>query len=88
LTVPVFSGLVVAMVSVASTVSEKVADAVFCAESVTVTTMLNVPAAVGVPEIRPRVERLRFGGNDEPLAAAQVQLYVPVPPVAAKVVTG
>ena len=89
LAVPVFSGLVVVMVSVASTVSEKVADAVFCAESVTVTTMLNVPAAVGAPEIRPAVERLSPAGNDEPLAAAQVQLYpVPVPPVAANVVAG
>ena len=89
LAVPVFSGLAVVIASVASTVSEKVADAVFCAESATVTTMLNVPAAVGAPEIRPAVERLSPAGNDEPLAAAQVQLYpVPVPPVAAKVVTG
>ena len=78
---PVFSGLVVVMVSVASTVSEKVDDAVLSAESVTVTTMLNVPAAVGIPEIRPPVERFSPAGNDEPLAAAQVQLYpVPVPP--------
>ena len=86
---PVFSGLVVVIASVASTVSEKVAEAVLSAESVTVTTMLNVPAAVGVPEIRPAVERLSPAGNDEPLAAAQVQLYpVPVPPVAANVVAG
>ena len=86
---PVFSGLVVAIVSVASTVSEKVAEAVFSAESVTVTTMLNVPAVVGLPEIRPPVERFSPAGNDEPLAAAQVQLYAaPVPPVAANVVAG
>jgi hypothetical protein len=89
LAVPVFSGLVVVMVSVVSTVSEKVAEAVLSAESVTVTTMLNVPATVGAPEIRPAVERLSPAGNDEPLAAAQVQLYpVPVPPVAASVVAG
>jgi hypothetical protein len=70
--VPDFIGLVVVMVSVPSTVRETVAEAVFWAESVTVTTMLNVPAAVGVPEITPPVERVNPAGSEEPLAAAQL----------------
>ena len=73
----------------ASTVSEKVADAVFCAESVTEMTTLNVPDAVGVPEIAPAAERESPAGSDEPLAAAQAQVYpAPVPPVAASVAPG
>jgi hypothetical protein len=72
--VPDFKGLTVVIASVASTVSEKVDEAVFCAESVTVMTTLNVPEAVGVPEMAPPVERLSPAGAEEPLAAAQVQV--------------
>jgi hypothetical protein len=58
-------------------------------ESVTVTTTLKVPAAVGVPEINPLlllgfVEIFKPGGNEE-LAAAQLQLKGVIPPVAVSV---
>ena len=77
------------MVNVGVTVSETVADAVFEAESVTVTTMLDVPEAVGKPEIAPPVERSSPVGSDEPLAGAQVQVKpVPLPPVAVRVAPG
>jgi hypothetical protein len=42
-------------------------------ESATVTTTEDVPAAVGLPEITPAVERLKPAGSDDPDAAAQVQ---------------
>jgi hypothetical protein len=43
---------------------------VFEAESVTVTTMLNVPEDVGDPETTPPVDRLNPAGKVEPVAAA------------------
>ena len=73
----------------ASTASEKVDEDVFCAESVTVMTTLNVPEAVGVPVMAPPVERVKPAGAVDPLAAAQVHVYpVPEPPVAASVAPG
>jgi hypothetical protein len=84
--VPDLRGLAMVTESEGSTVSEKVEDAVFWAESVTVMTTLKVPEAVGVPEIAPPAERLRPAGIEDPLAADQAQVYpVPVPPVAARV---
>jgi hypothetical protein len=68
------ASVAVVTLSFACTVSETVVEAVFEAESVAVTTMLNVPAAVGVPETAPPVDRLRPAGSVEPLAAAQVQV--------------
>jgi hypothetical protein len=82
-------GLTVVITSLASTVSEKVDEDVFCAESVTVITTLKVPDALGVPEMAPVVERVSPAGRDEPFAAAQAQVYpVPEPPVAASVAPG
>jgi hypothetical protein len=61
--------------NVGSTVSEKVFEAVFEAESVAVTIMLKVPDAPGVPLMAP-VEALSVmpEGMDDPLAATHVQL--------------
>ena len=74
MTVPDFSGLTVVIASVASTVSENVDEAVFCAESVTVMITLNVPAVVGVPAMAPAVERLRPAGSEDPPPAAHVHV--------------
>lgn len=67
----------------ALTVSEKAADAVFEAESVTFNMKEEVPAAVGVPVSAPAAERLSHEGNEEPLATVQVK-PVPVPPLATR----
>ena len=75
--------------SAASIVRETVAEVVFETESVTVTTMLNVPDVVGVPPTTPEAESVRPAGIDDPLAGAHVQLYpVPEPPVAVSVAPG
>jgi hypothetical protein len=59
--------------------------AVFEAESVTLTVKVAVPAAVGLPEMMPPVERLKPAGSAEP--DATVQVYpVPEPPEAESVV--
>jgi len=57
-------------------------------ESATVMTTEKEPAAVGLPEITPAVERLKPAGSDDPLAAAHVQVRLALdsdPPVAARV---
>ncbi len=53
------------------------------AASVTFTVKVDVPVAVGVPEIAPEPLRLSPAGSEEPVAKLQVS--VPVPPVAASV---
>jgi hypothetical protein len=50
-------------IGIAVTVMEKVAEAVLPAESMTVTLTVKVPAAVGVPERTPAVERLSPEGS-------------------------
>ena len=71
--------------SVASTVSENVTELVLEAASVAVTDKLNVPAAVGVPDSTPALDKLKPAGK-EPLVAAQDHVYGPLsPPVAANV---
>ena len=72
--VPDLSGLAVVTASVASTVRENVAVAVFDTESFAVTTILKVPEPVGVPVIAPPVESDSPAGSEEPLAAAQVHV--------------
>ena len=52
-------------------------------ESVTLIVKLNVPAAVGVPEIVPVEDRVRPAGK---APALMLQLYGTVPPLAASVV--
>jgi hypothetical protein len=53
-------------------------------ESVTITETVEVPAVVGVPVMAPLAASARPAGSELPDATAQV--YVPVPPVAARVV--
>ena len=60
---------------------------VFDAESVTVTLVVVLPAAVGLPVIAPVVESESPAGREEPLETAHVY-PVPEPPVAASVVDG
>ena len=55
------------IVSGASTVSEKVPEAVAPEASVRVTEILLVPALVGVPESTPAVLKFRPAGNPEPV---------------------
>ena len=67
-------------VNAGAMVTRKVAEAVLPAESVAVTTMLKVPALVGVPLKPPAVERVSPGGS--PVA---VKVKVPKPPLAVTV---
>ena len=77
----------VVMLTAALMVNERVALPVFEAESVTVTLVLTVPTAVGLPEMTPAAETLRPAGSEEPLVTAKVK-PVPDPPVAANVMEG
>ena len=72
------------MLTPAEIVIVKVAEAVFCAESVTVMPKVGVPVVVGVPLSPPAAESVSPAGNAEPPLTAQ--LYpLPDPPVAAMV---
>ena len=64
-------------------VNDSDAVAVFEAESVTVTLVVEVPVVVGVPVMAPFVDRTRPVGSDEPLDTAHVY-PVPDPPVEAR----
>ena len=68
----------------ATTSRLSVADAVVPAWSVTVTTTLVAPAALGVPEITPDDDKLSPAGRLEPDPSAQ--LYGLTPPEAARLV--
>jgi hypothetical protein len=59
-----------------------VAESGVDAASVTFTVKVEVPSAVGVPEIAPEASD-RPAGSDDP--EARLQVSVPVPPVAASV---
>lgn len=52
------------------------------AASVTLKVTLGAPAAVGVPEMTPVLERVSPAGSDP---ESTVQVFAPLPPVASKV---
>lgn len=69
---PVGSVAPVVIVTPDFTVNEKVAEAVFETESVTLIVKVEVAAALGVPENTPAADRPSHEGNEEPLATVHV----------------